>query len=130
MAQSLYLWFPGNAAEALAFYRDTFGGELELHTYAEFGRADGPPDAVAHGTLSGPVSLYGCDAGGDEDAVVMTGISVALLGAADAETSRRWFAALSEGGRVIDPLQRRPWGAHDGQVRDRYGVRWLVGFED
>lgn len=130
MAQSLYLWFPGTAAEALAFYHATFGGELELHSYAEFGRADGPADAVAHGTLSGPVTLFGADAAGDEDAVVMIGLSIALLGAADAETSARWFAALSEGGHVIDPLQRRPWGAHDGQVRDRYGVRWLIGYED
>jgi PhnB protein len=30
---------------------------------------------------------------------------------------------------VVDDLQRRPWGASDGQVRDRYGVRWLIGYE-
>ena len=23
----------------------------------------------------------------------------------------------------------RPWGASDGQVVDRYGVHWLIGFE-
>ena len=37
---------------------------------------------------------------------------------------------LSDGGRVVDDLQRRPWGASDGRVIDRYGVPWLVGFED
>ena len=41
-----------------------------------------------------------------------------------------WFARLSEGGTDIDPLQRRPWGASDGQVTDRFGVRWLIGYED
>ena len=31
--------------------------------------------------------------------------------------------------RVVDDLQKRPWGASDGQVIDRYGRHWLIGFE-
>ena len=31
---------------------------------------------------------------------------------------------------MIDDLQQRPWGAFDGQVVDRYGLHWLIGFED
>jgi uncharacterized glyoxalase superfamily protein PhnB len=27
-------------------------------------------------------------------------------------------------------LQTRPWGASDGQVIDRYGLHWLIGFEE
>jgi len=52
-----------------------------------------------------------------------------LLGTADPSTLRRWFSRLSEGGQVVDDLQARPWGVHDGQVIDRYGLHWLVGFE-
>lgn len=52
-----------------------------------------------------------------------------LLGTADPATLRRWFDGLSDGGRVVDDLQRRPWGASDGQVVDRFGLHWLVGFE-
>lgn len=126
---ALYLWFPGNAAQALTFYHDVFGGELTLHTLAEMGRADGPADAVAHGILSGPVSLYGSDATGEEDAVSMTGVSIALLGTADGPSLTRWFHALSRDGNVLDPLQERPWGAYDGQVVDQFGVRWLIGYE-
>ena len=44
-------------------------------------------------------------------------------------TLRTWFSRLSEGGRVVDELQKRPWGASDGQVIDRYGLPWLIGFE-
>jgi PhnB protein len=40
------------------------------------------------------------------------------------------ISRLSEGGRVVDDLQVRPWGASDGQVVDRYGLHWLIGFED
>ena len=127
--QTLYLWFPGNAAEALTFYQGVFGGELEMFTYGQFGRSDGPADAIAHGVLSGAVTLYGTDASGTEDSVVMTGVSIALLGAADPDALTRWFADLADGGTVLDPLQQRGWNAYDGQVRDRFGVRWLIGYE-
>jgi uncharacterized glyoxalase superfamily protein PhnB len=46
-----YLHFPGTAGEALSFYADVFGGSAELHDFAEFGRTDGPTDAIAHGQL-------------------------------------------------------------------------------
>ena len=52
-----------------------------------------------------------------------------LLGTADPATLETWFAALSEQGTDVDPLQLRPWGDHDGQVTDQFGVRWLVGYQ-
>lgn len=124
-----YVLFPGTADEAMRFYHDVFGGELALATYQEFGRADGPPDAIAHGVLHGDVRLYGADAGPDEDAVHAGGLMFALLGTAEPPTLHRWFDALAVGGRVLAPLEERPWGAVDGQVQDRYGLRWLVGYE-
>lgn len=32
----------GTARAALSFYAQVFGGGAELHTFAEFGRSDGP----------------------------------------------------------------------------------------
>jgi PhnB protein len=128
-AMSIYIWFPGTAREALTFYQGVFGGELALHTLADMGRTDGPADAVGHGMLVGPVSFYGTDAIGQDEPLDMRGVSVALLGTADPETLTRWYEALCEGGTVLDALQERPWGASDGQVRDRFGLRWLIGFE-
>ncbi|MBK0420924.1 VOC family protein [Leucobacter sp. CSA2] len=125
-----YLLFPGNAAEALARYREIFGGDLETHSFQEFGRADGPPDSVAHGTLAGgSVTVFAADAGADEDALQMAGMFLALLGAGDADTTRGWWDALSRGARILDPLQEREWGAWDGQLVDEFGVRWLLGWE-
>jgi PhnB protein len=125
-----YILVPGTTADALPFYQAIFGGELSMHTYAEFDRADGPGDAIAHGMLGGgPVALGAADAGPDEDAVHMNGLYFSLLGTAAPETLTRWFAALSDGGRVIDPLHTRPWGDHDGTLVDRFGVRWLIGYE-
>jgi PhnB protein len=142
-----YLLLPGTAREALTFYHQVFGGELALHTFGEFGRDDGPPDAVAHGILQGPVSLFAADtfageatgeaageaaggAAGGEEPFRTEGLMFSLLGAASATELRTWFDALAEGGTIRDALQVRPWGGSDGQVVDRYGLRWLIGFED
>jgi PhnB protein len=125
-----YLHFPGTAREALTFYGDVFGCSVELHTFAEFNRTDGPADAIAHGYLAqGPVVLFGSDVAGDQPPFRSEGLMLSLLGTADPATLRSWFSSLAKGGQVVDDLQKRPWGASDGQVIDRYGLHWLIGFE-
>ncbi len=128
-APLIYLSFPGTARAALTFYADVFGGEVTLHTYQDFGRTDGPADAVAHGVLDGVVALAGSDASPGEETVRFHGLRLSLLGTAEPAVLHRWFDALSVGGSAIDPLTPRPWGASDGQVTDRHGVRWLIGYE-
>lgn len=126
-----YVFLPGTARQALEFYAGVFGCSAQLHTLADFGRSDGPPEAIAHGLLSdGPVTLYAADATGDQPAVRCGGLLLSLLGAAPPATLREWFQRLAEGGQVVEDLQERPWGATDGQVVDRYGVHWLVGYEE
>jgi PhnB protein len=130
-APAPYLHFAGTAREALTFYAHVFGGSVELHTFEDFHRTDGPAEAVAHGYLKGsPVLLFAADAAGDQLPLRCEGLMLSLLGTAAASTLKEWFARLSDGGRVVDDLQVRPWGASDGQVIDRFGVHWLVGFED
>jgi PhnB protein len=129
-APTPYLHFPGTAREALTFYADVFGCSVQVHTYAEFNRNDGPGEAVAHGMLvEGPVALFGADVSGNQPPVRCEGIMLSLLGNAAPATMRGWFSGLSVGGKVVDDLQMRPWGASDGQVIDRYGLHWLIGFE-
>ena len=128
-APQLYVNFPGTAREALEFYAQTFGGELSLYTYAEFSRTDGPANAIAHGVLSGMVSLGGSDAADGEKSVAMEGAMLSLLGTADPEVLHEWFDKLADGGRILDPLAPKPWGASDGQVIDRHGLHWLIGYE-
>ena len=128
-APALYLHLPGTAQDALDFYHGVFGGETEVHTFSQFERTDCPAAAIAHGVLRGPVDLYVSDAGEQDRPFHAEGLMVALLGHAEPTTLRTWFAALAEGGEVNDPLQRRPGGAYDGQVRDRFGVLWLVGYQ-
>jgi PhnB protein len=129
-APTPYFHFHGTARQALTFYGDVFGCAVQLHTFDEFNRKDGPADAIAHGYLvDGPVTLFAADASSHESAFRCEGMMLSLLGAAAPSVLRVWFSGLSEGGRIVDDLQRRPWGASDGQVVDRYGVHWLIGFE-
>jgi PhnB protein len=124
-----YLHFPGTAREALTFYQEVFGGEVTLHTFGDFGRDDGPASAIAHGVLAGPVSVFAADTTGDEESFRSSGLMFSLLGTVPAAQLRAWFDRLAEGGTIREALQMRPWGGTDGQVIDRYGVHWLVGFE-
>jgi len=129
-APTPYLHLPGTARDALTFYGDVFGCAVQMHTLEEFDRTDGPADAIAHGYLAdGPVALFAADVTGDEPAFRCEGMMLSLLGTADPSTLREWFSRLAEGGQVVDNLQPRPWGASDGQVIDRYGLHWLIGFE-
>lgn len=129
-ALSPYLSFPGNAREALTFYAAVFGGSVRLHTLAQMGRSDGPPDAIGHGELAdGPVTIFASDAGATDAPLTTEGLKFALLGTSTPSDLRRWFEGLAAGGRIVDPLIARPWGAWDGQVIDRYGLHWLIGFE-
>jgi PhnB protein len=129
-APTPYLHFPGTARDALTFYGNVFGCAVQLHTFDEFDRTDGPADAIARGYLvEGPVALFAADVTGDEPPFRCEGMMLSLLGTADPSTLRNWFHGLSEGGRIVDDLQVRPWGATDGQVIDRYGLHWLIGFE-
>ena len=129
-APTPYLHLPGTARDALTFYGDVFGCAVQLHTFAEFNRTDGPADAIAHGyLLQGPVALFAADATGDEPPLSCQGMMLSLLGTATPSALRKWFSSLADGGRIVDDLQTRPWGASDGQVIDRYGLHWLIGFE-
>ena len=128
-----YLHFAGDAASALRYYRDVFGGELQLYTFGDFGHdgSDGSdPALIQHGELRGPVDLFGADTGGEEDVLRdAPGVSFALLGAADAAVSAAWFDRLAAAGTVVDALQKRPWGDYDGRVRDQHGITWLIGYK-
>ena len=128
-APTPYIHLPGTARDALTFYGGVFGCSVQLHSFDEFNRTDGPADAIAHGYLEGPVSLFAADVAGDQRPFRCEGMMLSLLGAASPSVLRNWFSGLSEGGQIVDDLQSRPWGATDGQVIDRYGLHWLIGFE-
>lgn len=130
MASTLnpYLNFDGDAAEAMAFYADVFGGTLASNTYGEFGDPAAPgADKVMHAQLetSAGLTLMGADAPPDQPVTRGTDVSLSLSGD-DEDELRRWWDQLSEGGQVPVPLEQQMWGDQFGMCVDRYGVTWMV----
>lgn len=82
-APRVYISFPGTAEQALRFYASVVGGDLVLHSFENFGRTDGPATAIAHGELTGTISLGGADVADGEPAVQVQGLLLSLLGTAD-----------------------------------------------
>lgn len=132
---SPYISFPGNAGEAFAYYRDVFGGELEITTYDEF-PTDGfpftpPPNTVAHAQLSGGlVTLAGGDgiAGLEQELPPLeSDVYSFLIGIETTDEAHALIARLTaSGSEIAMPFELAPWGDHYGQVKDRFGVLWAL----
>lgn len=122
-----YLFFKGDADEAMNFYRHIFGGELEGMKY---GTLNVPaPEGMSdknwmHLSLSGgDVSLMASDT--VEASERSAKISIAL-GGNDEEKLTTIFNALCEDVEVQYPLKKEVWGDTFGTVTDKYGIEWMV----
>jgi PhnB protein len=56
------------------------------------------------------------------------GFSLSIT-APDESEADRLFAALSEDGLVVMPLEKTFWTSKFGMVQDRFGVSWMVSIE-
>ncbi|WP_322920577.1 VOC family protein [Nocardioides renjunii] len=126
-----YLSFPdGRAREAMELYQSVLGGELSVMTFGDMGTEGPLAEQVMHGQLETPAGLVLMGADAPPEMVQVTfgdSMSVSLSGGPeDAEELRGWFAALSEGGEVRQPLEAAPWGDEFGMLVDRFGVSWMV----
>lgn len=126
-----YLSFTGNAREAMEFYRDVLGGELDLTTFADGGIPHEPEDAnkVMHSQLETPsgFTLMGADTVGDGPGAPTSGVQISLSGDAgdDAQLSG-YYQKLADAGTVVEPLETAPWGDKFGMVTDQFGILWMV----
>jgi PhnB protein len=123
-----YISFDGNAKEALEFYREVFGGELELNTFAAFEGEDSPiADKIMHGLLATEAgyTIMAADTPPGVEHKPGSTIAVSLSGE-DGELLSGYWAKLSESGTVVMPFQKQIWGDEFGQCVDRFGVAWMV----
>jgi PhnB protein len=121
-----YLYFKGQAREAMEFYKSVFGGELSITSYADAGMEveEGQKDWVMHIELSGgDARLFASDTGQASDKTAKIELA---LGGEDETRLREIFGKLSDGGEIRRPLQKEAWGDIFGALTDKYHVEWMV----
>ncbi len=116
-----YISFKGQAREAMTFYHEVFGGQLDVVPFSQMGIPHDPADGVMHSALvvDGTALIMGSDAMEETPA----GIALSLTGSGD--ELRGLFAKLAVGASDIRELQVEQWGAEYGELVDKFGVRWM-----
>lgn len=121
----VYLYFKGEAKEAMEFYKSVFGGELSVTSYADMPGMEGvEKDWLMHASLDGgEVKLMASDTA--EASPVAKKVSLSL-GGFDEARMREIFDNLSVGGKVFSELRKEAWGDIFGSFTDKYGVEWMM----
>jgi PhnB protein len=128
MTMYTYVNFGGTCAEAFRFYEQHLGAKLGMmmtHGQAPDQTRVRPElkDAVLHARLSiGGTELMGADVPSAEP---MRSAYLSLLVQNDAE-AERIFAALADGGKVFMPMEETFFATRFGQLRDRFGINWMI----
>ena len=136
MSLNIYLFFPGNCAEAFDFYRSVFGGEFIVsNTFAEgppgMGVADEDMDKIMHMTLQiGDSVLMGSDSVASCGGVQPAGGSFSIsYRPATREEADSIFSQLFDGGEIQMEMADTFWGSYFGSGKDRFGINWMLNVD-
>jgi PhnB protein len=131
-----YLAFNGDCAEAIALYEKAFGVTAdEPARYKDAPPAEGyeapesTGDFIMHAQLTlGGDAIYLCDTTPDNPCNFSNGLSVHVsFGSEDALKAA--FDVLKQGGEAGMEPERTFWAQCFGTVTDKFGVSWMLSFE-
>jgi PhnB protein len=123
-----YLTFSGNCQEAMEFYQNCLGGDLEVQTLSETPEGGKFPDdfkkLVVNASLKKDnMLLMGTDLR-DDKLVKGNAVSI-LVNGHDEHQIREYYSKLEEGATALHTLDESHWGDLFGGLTDRYGHHWL-----
>lgn len=137
---NIYLTYDGNCREAFNFYQSVFGGEFPyVGTFGEMPPQEGIPPLseemkkrIMH--ISLPISketiLMGSDIGNwGPEFKVGNNFSVSV-NTESKEEADKLFSALSTGGNITMPMENAFWGSYFGMLTDKFGISWMVGYDE
>jgi PhnB protein len=132
-----YLHFDGTTRQALEFYKDVLGGDLEIQTIGETPwAADMPlpsgakPDKnkVMHAALTtGDLVIMAADMMDPSSFTEGDNVSLCLVCGSKAEIDGT-YKKLSEGGDVFMALDKAPFGWF-AQFTDKFGIDWMLQYD-
>jgi PhnB protein len=126
-----YLFFDGRCEEALQFYKDAAGAELQtLLRHKDNPEPSncvpaGSEDKVMHAAFRIGQTVVMASDGRCAGRPAFQGFSLSLTlpSTADAEAV---FARLAEGGSVQMPITQTFWSPCFGMLVDRFGLSWML----
>lgn len=125
-----YLFFDGRCEQAMDFYKQALGAQVQFLMRFKDNPEPGynPPDSgdkVMHACLRiGDTQVMASD-GNCTGKPAFQGFALTFNAATPAEAEQR-FKALGEGGQVQMPLAETFFAKSFGMVADRFGVSWMV----
>ena len=128
MRMNTYVNFRGKCAEAFRYYERHLGakvGMMMTHAQSPDQSRVGSEwkDAVLHARISiGDTELMAADI---PNAEPMRSAYLTLRMDSNIE-AERVFAALSDGGRVLMPIEETFFAFRFGQVQDQFGINWMI----
>lgn len=131
-----YLTFDGNCREAMKFYADCLGGELQVMSFGDMPPQEGCPnltpemkERTMHAAITkGPVLLMASDSMPGMPFKAGNNFSISIP-CESMEEIQGLFASIGQNGKVTMPLQDTFWGAHFGMLTDQFGINWMFNFE-
>lgn len=139
---STYLNFPGNTEEAFNFYKSVFKTDF-INGISRFGDIPADPNQppiaesvknlVLHIELPilGGYILMGTDAPKEMGFSVVQGNNMHINLEPDTkDEATRLFNELSVGGNIEMPIQDMFWGAYYGSFTDRFGINWMINYQN
>ncbi len=126
-----YLFFNGRCEEAIAFYRQAIGAEVQMlmHFKDAPDQSMCPPGSenkVMHANLTvGDSVLLVSDGGQCSGQTTFSGFSLSLTPGNVADANR-FFTALADGGKIQMPQAKTFFSPSFGMLTDRFGVSWTI----
>lgn len=138
---NIYLTFNGNCLEAFNFYKSVFGGDFPyVGKFNEMPPQEGmPPMSVEDGEkimhISLPISnetmLMGSDTGGEWSSNFSIGNNFSIsVNTQSTQEAVQLFNGLSLDGQITMPLAKTFWGSYFGMLTDKFGINWMVSFDE
>lgn len=133
-----YLNFDGKAEEAFTFYKSVFGGEF-VGGIHRMGNAPGTENLseeekqrVMHIALPiGNDLLMASDIMPSMNQQLTVGNNNYISVFPDSrQQADEYFKVLSEGGKIEMPLEDQFWGDYFGCFSDKYGVYWMINYNE
>lgn len=132
MKLTTYVNFAGNCAEAFHYYEQHLGAKIGMMVKHEQNPNPVPSSTgePLKGVLHARIAIGGTELSGADipQAQPMRSAYLTLNTESDSE-AERIFAALSAGGQVFMSLQETFFASRFGQLRDRFGLNWMIVHE-